>query len=336
MYERFFGLSKSPFAMTPDPSSILLTEGHREALAGLSYALLRRKGFVVLVAEAGLGKTTLLRRLAEIVPESAAHTSVVFNPLLSPAEFLELLLLKFGLDSLPDSKAARLILLENLLNHAYQSGRVPVLIVDEAHKLSPEVLEEIRLLTNFETSDHKMLQIVLAGQPELARILNRPELGQLKQRVAVRLQLGPLSRKHVGEYIDFRWKRAGGAAPAPFDGQARDEIACASKGVPRVVNAICDNALLIACARQSATVIAGDVLEVLRDLDIQEVHARASAANPQSPQGARTAPLRPPPPAPAPLPVPVRGPDTKEQRETHTGAGRATALLDRWVTRIRA
>ncbi len=263
--------------MTPDPSTILLTEAHREALAGLSYALLRRKGFVVLVGEAGLGKTTLLRRLTEIVPESAAHTSVVFNPTLTPSEFLELLLFKFGIEDLPDGKARRLMLLEKLLRRAHESGRVPVLIIDEAHKLSRDVLEEIRLLTNFESNDHKMLQIVLAGQPELGALLNRADLWQLKQRIAIRLRVEPLSRAHVSEYVAFRWTRAGGTMPVPFEEAAVTHIAIASKGIPRLVNAICDNSLLLAFSRQSATVEVRDVQEVLRDLDIQAIHAKAGA-----------------------------------------------------------
>src|SRR6266852_2095381 len=189
MFERHFGLNKSPFAMTPDSGALFLTSSHREALAGLSYALLRRKGFVVLVGEAGTGKTTLLCRLLEIVPEINAQTCVIFNPTLTPAEFFELVLLNFGVNDVPDSKARRLMLLKDLLKKAHDENRVPVLVIDEAHKLSYEVLEEIRLLTNFETSDQKLLQIVLAGQPELNGLLNRKDLWQLKQRVAIRLQI---------------------------------------------------------------------------------------------------------------------------------------------------
>ncbi len=323
MYEHFFGLRKSPFAMTPDSSAILLTEGHREALAGLSYALMRRKGFVVLIGEAGLGKTTLLRRLTEMVPETSAHTSVVFNPTLTPSEFLELLLFKFGVEDLPDSKARRLILLENLLKDAHDTGRVPVLIIDEAHKLSSEVLEEIRLLTNFESNDHKMLQIVLAGQPELGTLLNRHDLWQLKQRVALRLHLRPLSQQHVGEYIGFRWARAGGSLPSPL----RDvvtEIGVASRGIPRVINAICDNALLAAFGAQSRVVTKQEVRDVLRDLDIGAAQKQSAPAslNIRRPGVAAQAPGTLVSAA-RPVDVPVA-----EQAKTE--------LLSRWSARLRA
>ena len=243
MYEKYFGLNKSPFLMTPDPSALLLTTAHREALAGLSYGALNRKGFVVLTGEAGTGKTTLVRRLLQLGAEAGARCSVVFNPLLTPSEFLELLLINFGVRDLPGSKALRLLKLEQLLQETYKAGKAAVLIVDEAHKLSYEVFEEIRLLTNFDTSEQKLLQIVLSGQPELTRVLNRPNLWQLKQRIAIRLNIDPLSPEDVKAFIQHRWTRAGGAIPHPFTPEAVALIALWSQGIPRLVNSLCDNGL---------------------------------------------------------------------------------------------
>jgi general secretion pathway protein A len=268
MYYQFFGLTKNPFSMTPDPSSLFLTDAHREAIAGLSYGAFSRKGFVVLTGEAGTGKTTLLRRLVELSKESNARCSVVFNPLLSPAEFLELLLFNFGLRDMPASKTQRLLKLEELLLDTHKARKTAVLIVDEAHKLSHEVFEEIRLLTNFETGDDKLLQIVLAGQPELKGVLSHPDLWQLKQRIAVRLNINPLAARQVGNFIAYRWSRFGGADPHPFTADAVALIAQWSRGIPRLVNSICDNALLLAYSQQSRAVRADEILEVARDLDL--------------------------------------------------------------------
>lgn len=268
MYYQFFGLTKNPFSMTPDPSSLFLTDAHREAIAGLTYGAFSRKGFVVLTGEAGTGKTTLLRRLVELSKESSARCSVVFNPLLTAAEFLELLLFNFGLRDMPASKTQRLIRLEELLLETHRTRKTAVLIVDEAHKLSHEVFEEIRLLTNFETGEDKLLQIVLAGQPELKGVLSHPDLWQLKQRIAVRLNIDPLAARQVGSFIAYRWARFGGAEPNPFGPEAVALIAQWSRGIPRLVNSICDNALLLAYSQQSRAVRANEILEVARDLDL--------------------------------------------------------------------
>jgi general secretion pathway protein A len=276
MYERFFGLSRQPFSMTPDPDLLLLTESHQEALAGLNYAILARKGFVVLTGEAGTGKTTLLRKLLEMMPASEAQTSVVLNPTLTASEFLELLLLNFGNAQVPDSKAQRLHLLERMLQDADRAGRTLVLVIDEAHKLTFEVLEEIRLLTNFETSERKLLQIVLSGQPELKDVLNRPDLWQLKQRVAIRLNVGPLMPAELSRYLQHRWRRAGGDR-LPFSEDAISMIALRSRGIPRLINAICDNALLIGFSGLHREIDATMIAEVERDLDLSPF-PRATAA----------------------------------------------------------
>src|SRR5713226_7632059 len=238
MYNQFFGLRKEPFGMTPDPAFLFLSAAHREALAGLTYAILSRKGFVVLTGDAGTGKTTLLTRIFQSIPSTRVRFSVVLNPTLTPAEFLELALLDFGITAVPASKAQRLILLQQFLIEASEKKQTAVLVVDEAHKLPPDVLEEIRLLSNFELADAKLLQIVLAGQTELGDVLNRQDLRQLKQRIAVRLSIQPLSRVGVEHYIQHRWQKAGAAKPHPFESEAVDRIAEFSRGIPRLVNVL--------------------------------------------------------------------------------------------------
>jgi len=195
---------------------------------------------------------------------------VVLNPTLSLTEFLELVLCDFGITDVPESKAQRIMKLQEFLVKLHNEGSPPVLIVDEAHKLSPEILEEIRLLTNFETAEKKLLHIVLAGQTELKALLNREDLRQLKQRIEIRLEIKPLSSGDVTTYMRHRWERAGGATVLPFTTEAITLIAAASRGIPRLVNSICDNALLLAFGEADSAVTAKHVREVLRDLDLGE------------------------------------------------------------------
>jgi general secretion pathway protein A len=246
MYENFFALKKAPFSLVPDPECIHLTAQHADAISGLAFGVLERKGYAVLTAEAGLGKTMSLRALSQLLAESDVELSMIFAPTLTPSEFLEMAMLNFGFKDVPASKAQRLKLLEEFLIRSDAAGKVVALIVDEAHQLSPELLEEVRLLSNFESSSRKLLQIVLVGQNQLNERLNLQELWQLKQRIAIRLSLQRLDREAVEEYIRFRWTKAGGAEPTPFSSAAIDAIAHWSSGIPRLINVICDNALLIA------------------------------------------------------------------------------------------
>jgi len=288
MYYQFFGLRTEPFSMTPDPAFLFLTAAHREALAGLTYSILSRKGFVVLTGDAGTGKTTLLTRIFQSIPSTRVRFSVVLNPTLTPAEFLELALLDFGITTVPASKAQRLILLQQFLIEASEKKQTAVLVVDEAHKLPPDVLEEIRLLSNFEQADGKLLQIVLAGQTELGDVLNRQDLRQLKQRIAVRLAIHPLSPSDVEHYIQHRWQKAGATKPHPFQAEAVVRVAQCSRGIPRLVNVLCDNALMLAYGEGSATIGLSQIDEVARDLDLVETPGRTRPG-----QGAITgAPLR--------------------------------------------
>jgi general secretion pathway protein A len=268
MYENFFHLQKSPFSMTPDPGCLFMTASHREALSGLLYAIFKRKGFVVLTGDAGTGKTTLLRALMRL--SKSAQFSLVLNPTLNLSEFLEMVLLDFGISDVPPSKAQRIVKLGELLLRLHRLGQAPVLIVDEAHKLSPEVLEEIRLLTNFETADEKLIHIVLCGQPELAGLLNREDLRQLKQRIEIRLEIKPLSPSEVGIYMRHRWERAGATSVLPFTPEAVALIARAARGIPRLVNSICDNALLLGYGDGISSISVEQIQEVLRDLDLRD------------------------------------------------------------------
>jgi general secretion pathway protein A len=267
VYAQYFGLRKNPFSMTPDPAFLFLTEQHREALVGLTYAITQRKGFVTLTGEVGTGKTTLLARVLQFLPASKLQYSLIMNPTLTPSEFFELALLDFGVEDIPASKAQRIWTLQNLLMQGEREGKVSALIVDEAHRLSPEVLEEIRLLGNFEATDQKILQIVLAGQPELDVALRRADLRQLKQRIAMKLFVRPLQMEEVGKYIRHRWLRAGGGEP-PFSEGAVSRIAEASRGIPRVINGLCDNAMTAACAVGSLTIQESHVREAVTDLDL--------------------------------------------------------------------
>jgi general secretion pathway protein A len=286
MYTSAFGLTSKPFDMTPDPAFLFLTMQHREALAGLGYALSQKKGCIVLTGEAGTGKTTLLRRTFQMLAKDRIQSSLVLNPTLTANEFLESVLLDFGIGEVPASKAQRLVKLQNFLLAGYAAGKVSALVIDEAHKLSIELLEEVRLLGNFERSDCKLLQIVLAGQPELDSTLNRPDLWQLKQRVALHLSVRPLSAAEVAQYIQFRWTKAGGAH-APFPAGTVAAVLHFSRGIPRVVNSICDNALELAFGEGSSTVTQAHILEVAKDLRLNA----PSDVKPSLPQGTGLAPL---------------------------------------------
>lgn len=267
MYEKFFRLQRSPFRMVPDQDCLHLTGQHADVISGAVFGILERKGFVVLTGEAGLGKTSAIRAVMGLLAESKAEISLISHPTLNAEDFLELAMLNFGMPVVATSKAQRLKVLESFLTLADQEGKVCVLIIDEAHKLPPDALEEVRLLGNLQTDKHKLLQILLVGQNELNSRLNLPELWQLKQRIAFRLALSRLDREGVEKYVRFRWNKAGGEA-LPFDEAALDGIAKWSNGIPRVINAICDNALMLALSESTRSVDLAQVQLVCQDLHL--------------------------------------------------------------------
>lgn len=291
MYNEFFGLQKAPFQLTPDPTFLYLTEEHRDALAGLTYAIMGRKGFVVLTGDAGTGKTTVLTRILGYLPVTRIQFSVIVNPTLTPTEFLEAALLDFGFTDIPASKPKRIAMLQNFLWKGHCEGKVSVLVIDEAHKLSTEVLEEVRLLGNFESAGEKLLQIVLVGQSELDELLNRENLRQLKQRISLRLAITALAEEDVKRYVEHRWVKAGGNR-APFSPDALASVANASSGIPRLVNVICDNALLEAFEDTSRTVELRHVVSACKGLRLLDT--------PRPVKVAEIAPIGPSEPGPAP------------------------------------
>ncbi|MGH9435740.1 MAG: ExeA family protein [Terriglobia bacterium] len=293
MYLEYFGLERNPFSLTPDPRFLFLTERHREALAILIFAVLERKGFLVLTGKAGTGKTTLIRKLLLSIPAASAHFSLVIHPTLTASELLETVLMDFGVREINASKAGRLSQLRELLLNADRAGKTCVLVIDEAHLLSPEAMEEIRLLSNFETTERKLLQIVLAGQEELSGVLNRESMAATRQRIALRIHLEPLSPGDVVHYLRARWARASGKEPTPFGGDAVEAVARFSRGLPRLINSLCDGALINACGRRTKQIGSKQIEEVAADLQLTPAAAAPAAI-------AVPKPSQPPAPVAAP------------------------------------
>jgi general secretion pathway protein A len=268
MYLNHYGLKESPFGLTPDPKFIFKTESYIEALSTIKYGVEQSKGIIVVVGEVGTGKTTTLRSAIQQFSRRV-QLAYVFNPSLTAEEFFEQICNGFGL-GLPRaaSKPERLDALGRLLAERHSQGLRTALIIDEAHGLPENLLEEVRLLANFETSSEKLLQVILCGQPELRTLLNQPNLRQLKQRVSLRCALEPLTPFEVNEYIRFRLKIAGAARVNLFDAEAVTIISRISQGVPRVINNVCDNALLYGFSGNCQTVSADLVWEVVESLDL--------------------------------------------------------------------
>jgi type II secretory pathway predicted ATPase ExeA len=269
LYRTHFGLSQAPFNITPDPSFLYLSASHREGLAALSYGIRARKGFVVLTGEVGTGKTTLIHALLNDL-KGNAQTAFIFRTIVSPGDLLRSACEEFGLVEpkrpLQDIHDY-LVSLNEFLLESYHKGENCALIIDESQNLSAEVLESIRLLSNFETSKDKLLQILLVGQPELAVRLNSPELRQLKQRVMLRHHLRALSLRECCEYVSKRLKVAGGDRSI-FTPAALESIYSYSGGIPRIVNVLCENALLTGYALGRKEIDTGIIREVAEDLNI--------------------------------------------------------------------
>jgi general secretion pathway protein A len=278
MYEAFFGLRERPFDLTPNPRFLLMTARHREALTTLEYGLTARTGIALLTGEAGTGKTTIVHAALQSQNVLQSRTVYLNNPALTREEFIEFLALGFGLsDAAATSKTRCLAELTEVLASRHASGTMSALVIDEAQCLTDALLEEVRLLANIESASEKLLSIVLAGQPEVAERLNQPSLRQLKQRIGLRCSLAALTAPETAAYVDARLRIAGGDGSEVFTDQAVATIHERSRGIPRAISVIADNALVTAYAMDQRPVDGGVVLEVCRDFDFNAVPGTAAA-----------------------------------------------------------
>jgi general secretion pathway protein A len=292
MYKTFFNLKRSPFEITPDPSFLFPTKRHNEALAGLYYGVRRHRGFVVLTGEVGTGKTLLLRCLLQLLKKSQdVSYAYLFNSRLAPTEFLQYIVSDFGLPAASKNKSELLLDLQNYVITRGMNNLTTVLIVDEAHHLSAEILEEVRLLTNLETTQDKLLQVLLVGQPELDHKMDSVELRQLKQRVSIRVRLEPLDPEETKGYVERRLHIAGANSRAGvlFPEQTIAAVYRHSGGVPRLINTICENALIAAYAKNVHSVTPDIVDDVAKDFRLGVVHTREIKAKGPSERDVRDA-----------------------------------------------
>ena len=268
MYNEFYELRRNPFEITPDPSFLFSSKGHKEALAALCYCVRRHRGISVLTGEAGTGKTFLIGCLLRLFAYSDIAYAYVFNSRLSSLEFLQYVSADFGLEAWGKTKGEVLHQLSKCIVARHQKQLTTVVVVDEAHDLSTEALEETRLLTNLETAEEKLLQILLVGQPELDEKLDSLELKQLKQRIALRSHLEPLDLEETSGYIRHRLRLASAHAHAGklFPDETIERIYCHSRGIARLINSVCENALTIGFLRQLTSVSPDIIDEVAFDL----------------------------------------------------------------------
>jgi general secretion pathway protein A len=271
MYQRFFGLRESPFNVNPDPRYLFLTRHIQEALAGLTYGIQNRKGFILLTGEVGTGKTTLLNRLLDWLHGQRVATAFIFNSKLDVNQLFDYAMADFGIPCETREKSQVLLRLNQWLLERYRAGEAAVLIVDEAQNLSLDVLEEIRLLTNLETSTEKLLQIVLTGQPELEEKLKLPQLRQLRQRITLRCRTSPLTLEETFGYIAERLRIAGANGEPIFSKEAIETIHVYARGIPRVVNLLCEHSLINAYVDHLRPVPAHLVEEVAREFQLDEI-----------------------------------------------------------------
>ena len=279
MYQKFFGLRESPFNVNPDPRYLFLTKQIQEALAGLTYGIQNRKGFILLTGEVGTGKTTLLNRLLDWLHGQRVKTAFVFNSQVNVSQLFDFMMADFEIPVESRHKSQVLLKLNHWLLERYRAGETAVLIVDEAQNLSLQVLEEIRLLTNLETSTEKLLQIVLTGQPELEEKLKLPQLRQLRQRITLRCRTAPLTVEETFGYIAERLRIAGANGEPIFSKEAIQTVNRYSRGIPRVVNLLCEHALINAYVDHLRPVPAHLVEEVAREFQLDEIEPTAVVGN---------------------------------------------------------
>lgn len=266
MYLKYFNFDEMPFNITPDPRFLYYAPHHREAYDHLMYGITQRKGFIELTGEVGSGKTTLCRALLASLGHEV-KTALILNPTFSDTQLLRAMLNDFGLSPSHSDRLGYVECLNEFLLDNYRQGINVALLIDEAQDLTPEVMEQIRLLSNLETDQHKLIQIVLCGQPELKKRLNRPDLRQLRQRITVRYYLPPLTMAETEEYIHHRLRVAGPQSSVSFSASAVRAVNRYAKGCPRLINAVCDNALLAAYAYGEADVTANCVKKAIRQLE---------------------------------------------------------------------
>ena len=280
MYERFYQLRERPFSLSPDPEYLYPSRVHQEALSYLRYGLETQAGFVVITGEIGSGKTTLLQTLLRSL-DSETTVGRIVNTMLEPRELLETIALDFGLDVTARTKPVLVRDLAQYLVDQRLAGRLVLVVIDEAQNLSPAALEELRMLSNLETEKTKLLQIVLVGQPGLRDQLATPELEQLRQRITVSYHLPPLDAEETGSYINHRLRRAAIGAPLEFPRSATDLVHARSRGVPRLINVICDAALVFGYAEERRQIDQEVVAEVLGELESTGVLPRPESATAQ-------------------------------------------------------
>lgn len=267
MYLQHFGIAAKPFEVTPDPRFLFAGASHRDALAALTYGVQERRGFITLVGEVGTGKTTLLRSLLDSL-DPTVQTVLITHTTINREELTQMILAELEIPRTGLGRVQMLHRLQEFLLDRLSRGEQTLLVIDEAQNLSPAVLEEVRLLTNLETSDTKLLQVILSGQPEVERTLSRPELRQLRQRIAVQARVGPLSLQETARYISHRLRVAGRRRQTIFTGAAIQAIWRTSRGIPRLINLMADHCLVSAYASGVRQVHLAMVNEVARDLGL--------------------------------------------------------------------
>jgi general secretion pathway protein A len=267
MYQRYYGFTEMPFHITPDPKFLYLSSTHQEALQHLKYGVAEKKGFIVLVGEVGCGKTTLCRRFMNELDPAHYDTALVLNPRMTETQMLKAILTELGETKLARSKSDLVVQMNRVLLQKIAAGREIVLIIDEAQNLSFEVFEQVRLLSNLETDKQKLLQIMLLGQPELKEKLAKKELRQLRQRILVHYELRPFTREEMDHYVYHRLTLAGGMGRPHFTPWALRQIYKSSRGIPRIINNLCDKALLAAFIRDSEEVNYWDARRAAKDLE---------------------------------------------------------------------
>jgi len=266
MYQSFYGFTEMPFNITPDPKFLFLSPTHQEALQHLKYGVQERKGFITLIGEVGCGKTTLCRRFLNEVDSSHYDTALILNPRVTETQMLKAILTELGEKKLARSQVDLVAQMNRVLLERIERGRDIILIIDEAQNLASNVLEQVRLLSNLETDKQKLLQIILLGQPELKEVLAQDKLRQLRQRILVHYELQPLSLEDTAHYIQHRLTLAGGQGRPSFTRWALRAIHKASGGIPRIVNNLCDRAMLAAFIRESDEVTYWDARRALLDM----------------------------------------------------------------------